>query len=143
MDVQEQLTRYVKQLTNEEKSEYEIIRMVSNWKSATQEMIAQAMGINIRRVKYLFKKYQIRRYNQYHTTKRCTYCGEDVHLSCFDIVLENGKVRQKRVCYTCEREYYRQQYMERVMALKWDHERIKREIFVMESQISALRELLC
>lgn len=118
MDVQGQLNQYVNQLTNAGKSEEEIIRTISSWEMASQVMIAQAMGINTRRVKYLFKKYQIRRYNQYRTTKRCTHCKEAVHLSCFDISSENGKVRHKRVCYSCQREYYRHQYSKRVLASK-------------------------
>ncbi|MDN9012832.1 hypothetical protein [Brevibacillus laterosporus] len=142
MDVQEQLFKYVKQLTTEGKNEEEIIRTVAKWKSATQVMISQAMDINLRRVKYLFKKYGIRRYNQYHTTKRCTHCGEDVHVSCFEVEVHQGKVRQKRVCYSCQREYYRQHYMKRVIARKWTNEQIKKEIFIMEYQLATLKELL-
>ncbi|TPG91453.1 hypothetical protein EEL32_02525 [Brevibacillus laterosporus] len=135
-----QLKRYVEQLSIEGKTEPEVITVLA--KLTTQNNIAQILDVNVRRVKYLYKKYNIRKYNLYRKTRRCTHCKEEVHISCFEPVLEGNREGYKRVCYYCQKDYYRMIYRKRIVNKQWEQEHIKREIFTKMYEIEVLESLL-
>ncbi|HDR7709666.1 TPA: hypothetical protein QCX89_001590 [Bacillus cereus] len=143
MDVQKEiqsLKKYVNKLKKQEKTESEILQAIYKW--GTQAIIAEVLNINVRRLKYLSKKYGLRKNDSSRITQRCTHCGEEQSLSNFDIVYENGKPRNKRVCYICQKDYYRTKYMHRIIAKKWEEELIKREIHIKEYELEILKSLL-
>ncbi|MDF9627206.1 hypothetical protein P5775_31710 [Bacillus cereus] len=143
MDVQEDIQsikRYVVRLKEQGKTEFEILEAIYKW--GTQAIVAEVLNISIRRLKYLSKKYGLRKNESSRITRRCTHCGEEQSLSNFDIVYENGKPRNKRVCYVCQRDYYRIKYMHRVIAKNWEQEQVKREIHIKEYELEVLKGLL-
>ncbi|HDW3058353.1 TPA: hypothetical protein RMI67_006300 [Bacillus cereus] len=143
MDVQEDIQsikRYVVQLKDQGKTESEILEVIYKW--GTQAVIAEVLNIDIRRLKYLSKKYGLRKNDSARITRRCTHCGEEQSISNFDIIYENGKPRNKRVCYVCQRDYYRTKYIHRVIVENWKKEQIKREIYMKEYELEILKELL-
>ncbi|AFQ19556.1 hypothetical protein P9133_29665 [Bacillus thuringiensis] len=143
MNLQEDIQsikRYVVRLEEQGKTELEILKAIYKW--GTQAVIAEVLNINIRRLKYLSKKYGLKKNDSSRITRRCTHCGEEQSLSNFDVVYEKGKLRNKRVCYACQRDYYRTKYMHRVIVENWEKEQIKREINIKEYELEVLKELL-
>ncbi|HHT7068168.1 hypothetical protein [Bacillus thuringiensis] len=134
------LTRYVIRSKEEGKSEEEILKSMYKW--GTQADIAKALNISIRRVKYLSNKYGLTKNESYKSTKICPVCGLETHISCFDVFWVNGKLKNKHVCYSCEREYHRSRYMHRVITEKWEQEQIKKEIFILKYKLEVLESLL-
>lgn len=108
MDVQEDIQsikRYVVRLNEQGKQS----------RRYSLDIIAEVLNINIRRLKYLSKKYGLIKNDSPRITRRCIHCGEEQSLSNFDIVYENGKPRNKRVCYLFQRDNYRTKYMHRII----------------------------
>jgi hypothetical protein len=58
-------------------------------------------------------------------TRRCINCGEQVHISNFDTVFENGiPITSRLCCWYCKSEYNKQIYMKRVINEHWQQEKI-------------------
>jgi hypothetical protein len=120
--------KYIHHLKNDGKTEKEIIKLLSIM--YTQKEITHLLNINVRRVKYLYKKYEIKKNDKYRMTRQCINCGEQVHISNFNLVFENGIPRTSRLCcWYCKREY-------------WEQEEIKRQISTKEYEIEVLKSLL-
>ncbi|MFF0828729.1 hypothetical protein ACFYU8_18005 [Brevibacillus sp. NPDC003359] len=109
----EQLKKYKDDLQQIGISQSEILEKLA--RVATQQNIADLFNVNVRRVKYLFKKYGIKKYNRYQTTRRCTHCKENLHVSWFPKRLNGDKVLVSSVCDSCQKDYYRTLYMRRVL----------------------------
>lgn len=130
-------------LSDENKTEAEILEALS--KITTQQMIADVMGIKLRRVKYLFQKYGIRKYETYDawTNRVCLNCGELDHVSNYRWEKDGDRERISRFCSgKCKNEYYRLRYMKHILEQQWEQKDIIHEIFIREAEINALMDQL-
>lgn len=135
------LRKNVIKFQEEGKSEEEILRTIYTW--GTQADIAAVLSISVRRVKYLSKKYDLKKNDKYRVVKRCMNCGEQTHISNFDTVFVDGIPKTNLLCcWSCKREYNKQKYMNKIIEEHWEQERIKREIGTKEDEIEGLRALL-
>ncbi|MDX8367810.1 hypothetical protein [Cytobacillus sp. IB215665] len=119
-------------------SNKEVIKNLSDM--YTQKQIAQILDVNVRRVKYLYQKFGIRKNTR--VTKKCHGCGEELHISFFNTITENGQERFSPFCsYHCANEYNRNRYFVRKYKAI-DKEAAEREIRIYEQYIEAYKDLL-
>lgn len=122
-------------------SEEETLRLLAPM--TTQRNISEFLGIKIRRVKYLFKKYGIRKNHSYGNweTVYCLGCKEFKPLHSEWGLDSNGRL--SRFCNDeCRNLYYRNRYMNRILNRKWHQRDIIQEIFDHEAEIINLKKQL-